>query len=558
MRRRVPSWLLFSVSLIAIGTGFFLYKVLYLHYPLSIADEPQTWRIEEVINITGRGGRVVVESPLPRSSPYEHLDAEEVRSGLLRFSIYENSGGRRGRWSGKLDGATTVSYQVTVTAYPYRRPLPPTDTTSEYNERVMVFLAGSSSVQVNDPAILDLSRELGLSSADKVPLAREIFSFVSREIGTLRSSGPMDAVSVVREGRGDPLGRARLFCALARANRLPCRIVSGLILTGKSQNELYHWNEVYVGDDWVPFDAVAHLAEALPPNRLALSASDDPEVSYSGTSAVSYRFYVQSETEPYTELVRRRLAASQAVFDRFSLLLLPVHVQRNLRLLLLVPLGALSMAILRNVVGIRTFGMFMPMLIALAMTTTGLALGSAFLGAVVSLALLIRLWIQRFYLLLAPRIAFTLTLVVLLMVGLISLGDRFHIETSGIGVFPFVIMTMIVERITVSLEEEGTRNTVNRILSTLFAIYFTYAVIEARALQMIFLVFPELLIVILGLLVLVGRYTGYRLTELQRFRDILAPARGTESPSPNGYASGGGGPGRTSETDTGGEGKPRR
>ena len=56
--------------------------------------------------------------------------------------------------------------------------------------------------------------------------------------------------------------------------------------------------------------------------------------------------------------------------------------------------------------------------------------------------------------------------------------------------------------------------------ATLLAVYMTYAVIEARALQSFLLVYPELLLVILGLLIAVGRYTGYRLTELIRFRDI--------------------------------------
>jgi len=45
-------------------------------------------------------------------------------------------------------------------------------------------------------------------------------------------------------------------------------------------------------------------------------------------------------------------------------------------------------------------------------------------------------------------------------------------------------------------------------------------VIHARGLQTLFLVYPELLLIILGLLVAVGRYTGYRLTELLRFRDL--------------------------------------
>ncbi|HEY5642361.1 MAG TPA: 7TM domain-containing protein, partial [Woeseiaceae bacterium] len=33
--------------------------------------------------------------------------------------------------------------------------------------------------------------------------------------------------------------------------------------------------------------------------------------------------------------------------------------------------------------------------------------------------------------------------------------------------------------------------------------------------------FPELLLVVLALVLLAGRYTGYRLTELKRFRGLV-------------------------------------
>lgn len=516
------SWIVVSAALIGAGLGLFLYKVLYLGYPLTTAEEPGTWRVEQVLNVAGQRGRVVVEVPLPRTSAYQQLLTEEVRSGLLRFSIHEQPGGRRGRWSGKLDGSTSVRYQVTFATLPYHHDLPPKEERSAYPRTVSTYLEPSESVQSTDPAVADLSRELALDPTEKVALARDIFHFVSREIGSLRSSGPMDALSVIREGRGDPLGRARLFCALSRQNELPCRVVTGLLLGHDRQAQPRYWNEVYVDDGWVPFDAIEQRSERFLPNRLVLSTRDDLPVESRGTSGLSYRYFVQPETETYAELVRRRLADSQHAIDRLSLLLLPVEVQQSLRFLLLVPLGALAMCVLRNVVGIRTFGTFMPMLIALAMTATGLVLGTSFLVIIVAFALLSRLWIQRFYLLLAPRVAFTLTLVVLLMVGVLLAGDRLALETTGVGAFPFVIMTMIVERISVSLEEEGVRNTVNRVTSTLFAIYVTYAVIQAKLLQALFLVFPELLVVILGFLVVVGRYTGYRLTELLRFRELLA------------------------------------
>jgi transglutaminase-like putative cysteine protease len=517
-------WVPVAGLLIVFGVAIAAWKILVLGYPILTADEPGVWRVELVVNMTGQGGRAVAEVPLPSTSGYQRLVGEQVRSGNLRFSIQESDGRRRGRWSGNLEGSTTVSYEATIETRAYRAPIPDgaaAEDDQDYPKSLADELAPSPGVESDDPAIAELSRELDLDDDDKAALARDIFAFVSREIGTMRSPRPMDALAVVREGRGNDLGRARLFCALARANDLPCRVIGGLVLSGGMRERLTYWNEAWLGGRWVPFDAMAGRHGSLPPNRVALARDPaDDAVEFRGVVSSSYRFYEQSELETYSQLLARRLAASQHPLDRLSLLFMPVQVQRMLRIILLVPFGALVMCVLRNMVGLRTFGMFMPMLIALAMTGTGLLWGTLFLVVIVSVALMSRILIKRLYLLLAARIAFILTLVVLLMVVVVYLGDRLDMPTGGVSAFPFVIMTMIVERISVSLEEEGWQNTMSRVGNTLVSTYLTYAVIQARELQEVFLVFPETLFVILGLLVAVGRYTGYRLTELVRFREL--------------------------------------
>jgi hypothetical protein len=118
------SWFLLSGALVAAGVGIFLYKVFALGYPLSTAEEAGTWRVQLAVTVTGDGGRVVVDVPLPKTSGYQTLLAEEVRSGRLRFSISESDGERRGRWSGRLDDTATLSYEVTLDIQPYQRVLP--------------------------------------------------------------------------------------------------------------------------------------------------------------------------------------------------------------------------------------------------------------------------------------------------------------------------------------------------------------------------------------------------------------------------------------------------
>jgi len=518
------AWVAVSGALVGLGLALFLYKVVGLGYPLSTGEQRDTWRVEVAVNVKGDGEWANVEIPLPNSTNYQQLLSEEVRSGALRFSITEEGGNRYGRWNGRLVGSSVVSYQAAVATKMHAHLLPDEERDAEYPDEVARFLEASPGIDTSDPEFQELSTELLLDPRDKVKLAREIYRFVGREIGASLRSGTMDASTVIEEGRGNALGRARLLCALARINGLPCRVVMGLSVGEVAPEELRYWNELYIADGWVPFDVVVRRAEVFPPDRLALSTHDIRLVRTSGASIISQRFFVQSELQAYEDLLHRRLSESDHALDRFSMLFLPVQVQQNLRLLLLVPIGALVITLLRTAVGLKTFGMFMPMLIALALTATGLLRGSAVFGLIIVLALLSRLLIQSFYLLLVARVAFVLTFVILLMVVFIVGGDQAGLALGGVTAFPFVIMTMIVERISVSLDEEGVGNTLRRIGGTMVEIYVTYAVIHMRGLQTLFLVFPELLVTILGLLLAVGRYTGYRLSELMRFR-VLAAVR---------------------------------
>ena len=61
----------------------------------------------------------------------------------------------------------------------------------------------------------------------------------------------------------------------------------------------------------------------------------------------------------------------------------------------MVPVGGFLLVILRNVIGISTFGTFMPVLIALAFRETQLLWGIIFFSVLVALGLTIRFYLDR-------------------------------------------------------------------------------------------------------------------------------------------------------------------
>jgi hypothetical protein len=218
------------------------------------------------------------------------------------------------------------------------------------------------------------------------------------------------------------------------------------------------------------------------------------------------------------------LVPSEPLLARISLYRLPLGTQGVLRALLLFPLGALVVSLFRNVIGFDTFGTFMPILIAFALRSTSLAVGLAMVGSVILLGILGRLVLERLRLLLVPRLSILLCLVVLVITALAVVGQGLgRLELGGGVLFPIVILTMLVERFSLTLAEEGMRPALVRAgWSTLLAV-IVYPIFRSSFAEHLMFGFPELVICAMGLLVWVGGYTGYRLADLIRFR-LFAPA----------------------------------
>jgi len=177
--------------------------------------------------------------------------------------------------------------------------------------------------------------------------------------------------------------------------------------------------------------------------------------------------------------------------------------------------------VLRNLIGFPTFGIFMPVLMALAFRNTGLIYGLGIFMGVVLIGYMVRRWINKLRLLLVPRLSVILTLVIISFTIFALLGNKLGLqELMAVGLLPFVILTMTIERFFVITEEAGAREGLQTAAGSAAVATITHEIIHFEPLQPIFFVYPELLLTVAALQVLLGRYTGYRLTELIRFRRL--------------------------------------
>jgi hypothetical protein len=153
---------------------------------------------------------------------------------------------------------------------------------------------------------------------------------------------------------------------------------------------------------------------------------------------------------------------------------------------------------------------------------TSFGFGLLFFGVVILVGIGERYLLDKLYLLAVPRLSIILTLIILLMLGY-SLGasDISVISQKHLAFFPIVIVTTNIERLSIMIAEEGIINTLKTLLGTLVISILCYMIFSIPVLEMFMFTNPEILLSLIGFLILIGKYKGYRISEFIRFRDLV-------------------------------------
>jgi hypothetical protein len=348
----------------------------------------------------------------------------------------------------------------------------------------------------------------------------DIATFTAETVQLLRRASTQDELKLLLDA-DSPEARARAaVLVLAHANIFG-RLVYGIPLRTPAQNvALEPRIEVHNGERWLTFDPATGQRGA-PEDFLVWSRGAPPLKGINGGYGATLAFAVAANPVDAVAAARRNaeLRGSRAV--EFSLLGLPVQQQIVFRVLLTIPIGALVIVVLRTLVGIKAFGTFAPVLMALAFRETRLLNGILLFSLIVAVGLLVRFYLERLKLLLVPRLASSLIVVVIVMGALSVLLHKLGIAAGvSVALFPMVILTMTIERMSLTWDEHGPGEAIQQALGSLLSASLGYLAMSNALAEHLVFVFPELLLIALAGTLLMGRYTGYRLTELRRFKAL--------------------------------------
>ncbi|MDJ0711891.1 MAG: UUP1 family membrane protein [Woeseiaceae bacterium] len=494
-----------AALLTVVGLSVFVYKWQVLGFPLDQDQEKPVWTIESAVHFESGPGTIKVQLHVPTLTPgFSVLNQYNVSRGY-GFSLNYGSGGREAQWTiRRADGAQTVYYRISV----YEDAgVDESDTIPPFPPRPVIDEPLNTAVDVLVADVRDRSADTA--------------SFTTELLRRLNDPSPDPNVELLLSGVASESEFVGIATTLLAAARIPARVVHGLPLSGRQRSAaLVPWLEVHDGDQWLYFNPATGEPN-LPDRFFVWWRGNEPLVSVEGGSNVRVDFAVQQANLDAIAIAETQAAQQDSSAFDFSLYSLPIRTQAVYAVLLMIPIGALVMVVMRNLVGIDAFGTFMPVLIALAFRETKLVWGVILFTLLVALGLSIRFLLERLRLLLVPRLSAVLIVVVLLMLFISLTSHRLGMETGlSVALFPMVIIAMTIERMSVVWEERGAADAIRAGLGSLIIAVGAYIFMGFSALEHLVFTFPELLLVVLALVVLAGRYTGYRLTELKRFRAL--------------------------------------
>lgn len=511
--------------LVLIPSTLMVYKLYVLDYPLKGLMPVVSYQVELGMQVEGYGKDINVRTFLPRSDSRQRIIKEVNASGLFEMGLHTSELNRQVKWSQEaVEGKQDIRYLYQIQTKQLRYSLPDDLLIPvKYPAELEAYLKEENGIQVNDPLIeKELSDILPEGELYIKDVLMRIHRHLQDEYENRNFSGFTDAITALKLKEASCNGKGRLFVAMTRKMNIPSRLVGGFIMESGSKRTSHQWVEVYVNGFWVPFDTINdHFAE-IPAKYLTLYYGDEALFSHSKNINFQYAFTTSKKMVP-------RFDAQEALGDSvLNILNLYKTFERVgisqdlLKIILMIPIGALVTVVFRNVIGLETFGTFLPALIAAASRETGLFWGLIGFSLIIIITAIVRKGLDWLQLLHSPKMAVILAVVVLVMMAMTVVGVNFGLfELAQMTLFPIAILAITAERFAIMTEEQGYMKSFKIMLMTAVVIAAAYSVMSSLFLQSLFLAFPELLMIVMAINIWLGKWVGMRLMEFYRFRKLI-------------------------------------
>ncbi len=191
-------------------------------------------------------------------------------------------------------------------------------------------------------------------------------------------------------------------------------------------------------------------------------------------------------------------------------------------LILALPFIATLIAAFRQLIGIKSFGIYTPLVLTFAFWAIGIKYGLAIFIVIFLTGTAVRYILKNFRLLYMPRMAIVLTVISLAILALLAIGG--YLQKTGLAatsILPILILITLIEKFISTQVEKGFRTAAILSVETLAIAIAGYYFIIWDTFKNLVLEHPEYILLLFVVNIFLGRWTGIRLSEYLRFREVI-------------------------------------
>lgn len=191
-------------------------------------------------------------------------------------------------------------------------------------------------------------------------------------------------------------------------------------------------------------------------------------------------------------------------------------------------LAALIVSIFRQVIWFSVFGIYSPIFFATSMAVFGLNFSIIVFGIAIISVILTRLFTKKVYLLYSAKLTVLLIIYFLIMILTIWLDKILGSNIIDISmfnnwlvIFPIIFLIVVADKVLYEWFKFWTKSWIFSLIEFLIVSSVVFGILNRDGLKQILLSYPEFILIIFILNILVGRFTGLQLLEYFRFIPLL-------------------------------------
>jgi len=494
------------ILLVSLGVLITAYQIFILGIPMTEDETDDLWNIDAKVEFQASPREPVKLQMFvpPLAQDYVSLN-ESFISNNYGVSINRADGNRKVTWSARrASGKQTLYYRLVLT--------------KRYS---------GEQAKAKGPIFRD---SIPVEGAEKIaaeallaPIRQhsaDVETFISETIKRVNNSND-DNVKLLLGGDASTPNKAKVIELLLSIAHVPMERVHTIRLAADVQQDPELWLRSFNGENWLYFNPESG-EQGLPVDRLVWWVGDNSLIALEGGKQAQVSFSLDNSEMNAIRLAKLTDENTDADFLEYTLYGLPLQTQQTFMIMVMIPIGVLVILVLRNLGGLQTLGTFTPVLIALAFREMQLGYGIVFFTLITALGLMLRSYLEHLKLQMLPRLSVVLTFVVVLIAAISLFSHKLGLERGlSVALFPMVILTMTIERLSITWEERGGGHAMKVAVGTLFAATLAHLLMSVPELNYFIFTFPAVLMILVGFMLAMGRYRGYRLTELFRFKAFL-------------------------------------